>query len=335
MFTNFLKPLSATLIAIVVLSACQHAPGPRKSNEGAVKRGGGYYKDDGPGNDIPDDIDTIPDALPRAEPLHRGANKPYVVFGKTYVPDTRLRPFRQRGTASWYGKKFHGRKTSIGESYDMFAMTAAHPTLALPSYARVTNIANGKSVVVRLIDRGPFHASRIIDMSYAAAYRLGYIGAGSAQVEVESVLPGNSAPIPASPARPPAPVIREADAPSHATQTPLGADPPEKYDAIEVLIAQSDEALSVGAPETLPPVTTKGGVFLQLGAFSSADNAENFRIRLAQELDWLTEKFRVVAGETVHRVQVGPYPDREAAEKVAQKIKESVGYSPSFVDEAP
>ena len=108
------------------------------------KRGGGYYKDDGPGDEIPDNLDEIPDAVPQAEPLHRFANRPYTVLGKTYVPETRLRPFRQRGVASWYGRKFHGQKTSIGETYDMFAMTAAHPTLALPSYVRVTSVSNGR-----------------------------------------------------------------------------------------------------------------------------------------------------------------------------------------------
>ena len=168
-------------------------PSPRATRKSSVvqKRGGGYYKDDGPGEDIPDGLDDLPDAEPRAEPLHRFANRPYVVLGKAYTPKTAVEPFRQRGIGSWYGKKFHGQKTSIGEPYDMFAMTAAHPTLPLPSYVRVTNVANGRSVVVRLTDRGPFHAERVIDLSYAAAYRLDYIDNGSAQVEVEQVVPND------------------------------------------------------------------------------------------------------------------------------------------------
>ena len=112
------------------------------------------------------------------------------MFGTEYVPLAQVQPFRQTGVASWYGRRFHGQKTSSGELYDMYAMTAAHPTLPIPSYARVTNLANGRSVVVRVNDRGPFHASRIIDLSYAAAYRLGYIQAGSARVEVQAVVPG-------------------------------------------------------------------------------------------------------------------------------------------------
>jgi rare lipoprotein A len=171
------KIFLATVLCLLV--GCASSPKP-----------GGYYKDDGPGDRAPA---NVPDAVPRAEPLHKFANRPYKALGKEYVPLTSLQPFRQRGMASWYGKRYHGQKTSSGEIYDMYAMSAAHPTLPIPSYARVTNLANGRSVVVRINDRGPFHAARIIDVSYAAAHRLGFIGAGAAQVEVEAILPGKSA----------------------------------------------------------------------------------------------------------------------------------------------
>ena len=116
-----------------------------RSRPPSLKKGGGFYKDDGPGDDIPDGLDDIPDAEPKWEPLHKPATKPYVVLGKEYVPEQpRVKPYKVRGIASWYGKKFHGQKTSIGEPYDMFAMTAAHPTLALPSYVRVTGVQSGK-----------------------------------------------------------------------------------------------------------------------------------------------------------------------------------------------
>jgi rare lipoprotein A len=157
---------------------------------GSAPKKGGYYKDDGPHERPPAGLDAVADATPRAEPLHRYANRPYSVFGKDYLPLSAVQPFRQRGMASWYGKRFHGQKTSSGEPYDMYSMTAAHPTLPIPSYARVTNLANGRSVVVRINDRGPFHAGRVIDLSYVAAYKLGYIAAGSAQVEVEAIVPG-------------------------------------------------------------------------------------------------------------------------------------------------
>ncbi len=146
---------------------------------------GGYYKDDGPGRNIPPGLELVPDAIVRAEPYAKWANKPYSVFGQTYNPILHEEPFTQRGVASWYGVKFHGQRTSSGEPYDMYKMTAAHPTLPIPSYARVTSIATGKSVVVRINDRGPFHASRIIDVSYTAALKLGLLGKGSHDVEIE------------------------------------------------------------------------------------------------------------------------------------------------------
>ena len=167
-------------------------PAPQKPPQYTLKRGGGFYQDDGPGDSIPGNLDAVPDAEPRAEPLHRFANNPYSVLGRDYVPMKALQPYRARGVASWYGRKFHGQKTSSGEIYDMFAMTAAHPTLPIPSYVRVTNLANGSAVVVRVNDRGPFLHERLIDLSYAAAWKLGYIGSGSAQVEVESILPGET-----------------------------------------------------------------------------------------------------------------------------------------------
>jgi rare lipoprotein A len=149
--------------------------------------------DDGPPERPPADLDRVLDAVPRIEPLHKYANRPYNALGRDYVPMTSLQPFRQRGMASWYGKRYHGQKTSSGEVYDMYAMTAAHPTLPIPSYARVTNVANGSSVVVRINDRGPFRGTRIIDVSYVAAHKLGFIQAGQAQVEVEAIVPGRTA----------------------------------------------------------------------------------------------------------------------------------------------
>ena len=169
------------VLVLALLAGCSSAP----------ERGGGYYKDDGPGGRVPD-LAAIPDAVPRAEPLNRYANRPYERLGKRYVPLTRVGAFQQRGVATWYGRRFQGGSTSSGESYDMYKMTAAHPILPIPSYARVTNLANGRTVIVRINDRGPFHAERIIDLSYAAAYKLGYVNAGSARVLVEQIVPGGT-----------------------------------------------------------------------------------------------------------------------------------------------
>ncbi|MFZ1180556.1 MAG: septal ring lytic transglycosylase RlpA family protein [Herbaspirillum sp.] len=150
---------------------------------------GGYYKDDGPGDQPPDGLLDAPDAAPKIEPYFKATSRPYTIFGKTYTPITDNRPFKQRGIGSWYGKKFHNSKTSSGELYDMYKMTAAHPTLPIPSYVRVTNIKTGSQVILRINDRGPFHSNRIIDLSYTAALKLGYLSSGSSELEVERILP--------------------------------------------------------------------------------------------------------------------------------------------------
>lgn len=298
------------------------AKGGMKPNP-LVKRGGGFYKDDGLPEEIPEDIEDTPDAEPRWEPLHRFANRPYVVLGREYVPMTRLQPYKVRGIGSWYGKKFHGQKTSIGEPYDMFAMTAAHPTLAIPSYVRVTNLSNGRSVVVRVTDRGPFHADRVIDLSFAAAYRLGYVAGGSTQVEVESIVVAPGGTYAAAPAREVA-ALRQAQA----------APPPRREEAVAENPGEADDpllALAMSGQLRDEPVAAGGGIFLQLGAFSNQDNAESLRAKLARELDWLGEPMQVQSKGGMHRLHVGPYRDRQEAEKVAERIRTALGFKPTLV----
>jgi rare lipoprotein A len=140
---------------------------------------------DGPEASPPPDLERVPDVVPRVEPLRVGGpNRPYELNGVAYVPITADRAFKERGLASWYGRKFHGRPTASGEIYDMYAMSAAHPTLPIPSYVRVRNPANRREVIVRVNDRGPFHRGRIIDLSYTAALKLGVLR-GLANVEIE------------------------------------------------------------------------------------------------------------------------------------------------------
>ena len=244
---------------------------------------GGYYKDDGPGEKPPADLAAIPDAEPKLEPLRRAANRPYQALGKEYVPLAALQPFRQRGLASWYGKRYHGQKTSSGETYDMYAMTAAHPTLPIPSYARVTNVANGRSVVVRINDRGPFIADRIVDLSYTAAWKLGYVQAGSAEVELESIVPGEA----------------------------------------PVLAARSQDAPQ-GQNEAQ-------GVYLQLGAFASRENAEDLRGRVVRQLAWLADAVQVLAQGSLWRLHVGPYRSSDAARSVAERIEAELNLKPLLV----
>ena len=197
-------------ILVLVLAGCQTA------------RRGGFYQDDGPGAGPPPvEVARIADAVPKPEPRSRGGNPPYTVMGRQYVPLADARGYRERGVASWYGRKFHGRQTSNGETYDMHAMTAAHKTLPLPSYVRVRNLENGRSAIVRVNDRGPFLNNRIIDLSYAAASKLGIAGTGTGLVEVEAVEPG-AAPAPAEPVPATARPVIEVLPPAEAA---TGADP--------------------------------------------------------------------------------------------------------------
>lgn len=143
---------------------------------------------DGPPR-FPRNIEHIPNAVPKAEQLSRRGNKPYEVFGQRYHPMKSHKNYKESGLASWYGTKFHGKTTSSGEPYDLYKMTAAHRTLPLPTYARVTNTQNGRSIIVKVNDRGPFHSNRLIDLSYAAARKLGIYGHGTGHVMVEALDP--------------------------------------------------------------------------------------------------------------------------------------------------
>ena len=180
-------PLGALLVVAALLGGCASAPKPSGPTTAApaptrpLPPGA-----DGPPDNPPSDLALVPDAEPRIEPIRPGGpNKPYTVLGRSYEPQTVDAPWRERGSASWYGRKFHGRRTASGEVYSMYGMTAAHRTLPIPSYARVRNVANGREVIVRVNDRGPFHSDRIMDLSYTAALKLGVLGGGIAQVEIE------------------------------------------------------------------------------------------------------------------------------------------------------
>ena len=181
-----------TLVTAFLLFGCQSIdPLFEESNKDKpkVKNSGAYYLDDGPDENPPQNLDKIPDAQPKYEALSKRANRPYVAFEKKYVPMQKIIPFKEEGYASWYGKRYHGRKTSIGETYDMYQMTGAHKTLPLPCYIKVTNLKNNRSVIIRVNDRGPFIDERIVDLSYAAAHRLEIIQNGSELVKIEMVNP--------------------------------------------------------------------------------------------------------------------------------------------------
>lgn len=298
---------------------------------------GGYYMDDGPGENPPEGLLDIPDAEPRAEPYSKRANRPYAVFGKQYTPITDERPFKQRGIGSWYGKKFHGQKTSSGELYDMYKMTAAHPTLPIPSYARVTNVVNGKQVIVRVNDRGPFHSGRIIDLSYTAALKLGYLGKGSGELEVERLLPEDIAAITMNKAGQPVPSLEERSA--------AAAKQPERIEPAVVetgavnlggtdIVQIADTAAPAIAPQVVavaPLATSAQGFYLQLGAYSQAANAEAARMRLAPDMTAGLPPTEVVAFGAVYRLYSGPFATREEAAAAAQKLLPGAAVKPMIV----
>jgi rare lipoprotein A len=311
------KSLPALALMTLVLAACgtqpqrkveiRSTPAPVESRDSGVPRtvttpgAGGYLAGDGPGAEIPPNLDQIPDAVPQVEPLHRYANRPYVALGKTYTPMAIAGRYKERGIASWYGKKFHGQRTSSGEVYDMYGMTAAHPILPIPSYARVTNLSTGKSVVVRVNDRGPFLHERIMDLSYTAAHKLRVIGNGSAEVEVESLAPGA--------------VIQVA-----------GKNEPVQIRELPKAPEKTSEAEEVHAP--VPQVVAGGKVYLQLGAFKSREAAESFMAKMNAELGNVAQPFSLYAKGGLTRVHLGPFADQQAARLSAEDLQGRLGFKP-------
>ena len=284
---------------------------------------GGYYQDDGPGRNIPPGLELVPDATVKAEPYAKWANRPYAVFGQTYTPIVHEEAFVQRGVASWYGVKFHGQRTSSGEPYDMYKMTAAHPTLPIPSYARVTNVNNGVSVIVRVNDRGPFHSGRVIDLSYTAALKLGYLGKGSSELEVERLLPEEIAQMARN--RSNAPAVEASR--SVATAVPA---PTSQTMTMEALLSTNLMPVSIpevafGPANALPAGSRSvaSGVYLQLGSYAQGDNAHAARTRLLQSWAARYPTIEVVQSGALYRLYSGPFSTRLDATHAAQQMHDA------------
>lgn len=309
------------LLLAIAVAGCSSSGGRKK---------GGYYKDDGPDANPPSNLDQIPDAVPKLEPYASGANRPYVVFGQRYVPDTSGQAYKKRGIASWYGKKFHGNSTSIGETYDMYAMTAAHTTLPIPSYARVTSMVNGKTIIVRVNDRGPFHSDRIMDLSYVAAYKLGIIGPGSGQVVVEAIQAEEIRRLASQGA--PAPPVPEPESATGSTpvMAPVASTP----------VALAPEPLSPAAPSPAPMRPAAGvgagtgSVYLQVGAFSQPGNAQSLVSRINTQLGAEgAPPASVEQANNLYRVRIGPYPDRQSALNAVPLVSDRIGILPTIASQ--
>jgi rare lipoprotein A len=339
------------------------AHGPKRSpyapaQEDPSKRGdyvaGGLYaphvKDSVP-EEMPD-VDAIPEPEVKHEPRSKVGNRSYAVLGKRYHVRDSAHGYVEEGRASYYGRKFHGRLTSNQEVYDMYAFTAAHKSLPLPSYVRVTNLDNGKSVVVRVNDRGPFHAGRVIDLSYAAAAKLGFVKQGTARVEVRALVPDGDgrelagrdegAGKAASPAAVPDNSVRADEferwmqekgirfasgtsaSGASASGTPGAAD--TRIAAVSrpagggpLATAETAVVASAAPVATVPAAITGDGVLLQLASFSARDNAERAQGRLR---DAGVESSRIdegqANGQPVWRLRVGPVPKARVAELSAR-----------------
>ena len=283
-------------LLLSLLTGC--ASGPSFKNDSVPapsKKGGGYYLDDGPGDHPPENIDEIPNATPKVEPFHGRANQPYIALDNKYVPMTSFYPYKERGVASWYGKRYHGKKTSIGEVYDMYSMTGAHTTLPIPCYVRVTNTENNKSVIVRINDRGPFKKDRVIDLSFAAAYKLRLSDKGSGPVEVELIDPRQF---------------------SALKKTPDVLN--EKIQEKDVATAQVKLAEETISTEPL---------YIQAGAFKNEKNADLLLKQLSDMGLENSPSFKKQFSEDLFHVVIGPFNSKDEANNIANLIKSKIKIS--------
>jgi rare lipoprotein A len=337
-----LRPLMrwCAALALVVLAGCAtRAPLPTPGADGPEAR-------------PPPDLMSLPDALPQLEPIRQGGpNKPYVALGETYVPLPPEAPWREEGLASWYGRKFHGRPTASGELYNMYAMSAAHRTLPIPSYVRVSNPANGRSVIVRVNDRGPFVRGRVIDLSYSAALKLDLLR-GVAPVQIERITPeairsGAWAPSPPPPREDVTRTDVVATAVPPATAVPATrAVPQVDVGAVSTAMAPAPSASAATAPAPAPPPATAAvaslpsiaptvaarGFWVQLGAFRERGGALQLQRQVAERVEGLALLTAVFTENALHRVQAGPFTTRDEATRVADRVRERLLLVPLVVE---
>ena len=290
-------PLSFTLISLVLatsLAGCSLVS--RKSPEPKRVPSGSNVPQ------VPPDVLQVPDAVPRAEPRGRRGNPPfYEVFGKRYYVMASSEGWVERGTASWYGPGFHAASTSLGEPYDMYAMTAAHKTLPIPAYAEVTNLRNGRKVVVRINDRGPFIGDRIIDLSYTAAAKLDMLTAGTAPVEVRVISPGSGA--------------------GRGQENGAGsAQPPILPTAPATAPPPAPQVTVVNAP--VPQVPAAQVMFIQAGVFADHENARRRVESLLAAGIELASLDEMSGQRTLHRVRVGPLASVEEFDLTMKQLRE-------------
>lgn len=286
------------------------------------------------------ELSTIPDAVPRQEPRSRYGNPPtYEQFGRRYWTLDSSEDFADQGIASWYGKKFHGKRTSSGETYDMYEMTAAHKTLPLPSYVKVTNLQNGKKIIVRVNDRGPFHQNRIIDLSYVAALKLDIVGAGTGMVEVRAIDSANHQGI--NNPRPDNSELAMQQAPPEpmVEVQPQPVTDRDNYQVVESHF-EPEVAVTTAAQRTITNVPQSGPsfasamqknqsnqslrqkLFVQLGAFSDKNNAIRLRDETQQAINRAVFVFAEgIQEQVLYKVRIGPVSDVDTSDRIVQDLE--------------
>lgn len=302
----------------VLLASCSSTPAPSSPpSKSAGTSGPGDYarphKDGAPWWDV--DVSQIQDAVPMP---HYGPYKanPYTVLGKTYFPISDGRRYSATGIASWYGTKFHGQPTANGEKYDLYGMSAAHKTLPLPTYVKVTNLDNGRTVTLRVNDRGPFYSDRIIDLSFAAAKKLGFAESGTARVKVEGIDPEQwwaqqGRPVPGMMAQPQMAAAKPAS--SIAQPIEQYTPPPQQHAAATV-------PLEIDAKKNASPAAS--GLFLQVGAFANPDAAQLLKDKLSGVVSAPVFISSVVHNQqTLHRVRLGPIDTPDEAMQLEQSVR--------------
>lgn len=322
----------ACMALALVLSGCASGP---KSPSPSPQR-------DGPPLSVPPNLADLPEVVPQIEPIRQGGpNKPYVVLGQSYEPLQGDVEWSEKGGASWYGNKFHGRRTASGELYSMYGLTAAHKTLPIPSYVRVRNVRNGKEVIVRVNDRGPFVAGRVIDLSYAAAIKLDIAAAGVGQVEIAR--------------------LTFEDIRSGAWQRGTVLDPEPMHQATRPLQPErallaspegalpTDDTLLGGAPvPTAPPASptiasakapmarahtpAARGFWVQLAALSRRDGVDKLQQRIADQLTGLLPLLAVFHESPHYKLQAGPFASKQEAQQAARQVREALQLQPMVIE---
>ncbi len=308
------RPIRLALFAgLALLASCSSTPPERSQPAGTAKVNFPRpLKDGAPWWDI--DVSQIPDAVPTPLQGPVKAN-PYTVLGKTYYPMNDGRRYKATGTASWYGTKFHGQATANGELYDLYGMSAAHKTLPLPCFVRVTNLDNHKSVILRVNDRGPFYSDRIIDLSFAAAKKLGYAESGTARVSVEGIDPNEWL---AQQGRQP-PLVLARPQMAKTVQPAAAVQPIEVYSPPPGQHAEAVSPVEVAASRSVAPVD---GLYLQVGAFANPDAAELLKDKLSRISSAPAFVSPVMRDRQVfHRVRLGPIGSQDEARRLQDSVR--------------